>query len=329
MQRRGSDVGERRRDTEVDFVETASCARVKDHRSGVRAADAQRGDQHRGQTLGAIRVAPRLGDRIGKDIVDREGAVEAHRRVGWRQRLRTPDELVRESALRRDAPPPAVHPPHRRGVRAVHQLHREVDDRIGQLRAVERAEQPARRRRQQREPLLELCVAFQRIVGFALLALRRLRREPLLRDVPLRSPRAEQAVPFHDSGQIVQEELRPAVAIALVRLDIDEAISRFDEPGEVLDVLGILGGHQLRQPGANDFLRRRKPVHPRHRLVALGQPGAFEHAPDLLVDRQRCVQRRIDLETPDSLGAVPHEGAISLLAREEGCDVERLLVPGI
>jgi hypothetical protein len=79
-------------------------------------------------------------------------------------------------------------------------------------------------------------------------------------------------------------------------------------------VVRIGGREQVLEPRPDERLGTREPVHPGHRVVALGEPRMAIDVLDLRLVRQAHVERLLQLDPPHALGALLDERAVALLA---------------
>src|SRR2546425_12609042 len=86
------------------------------------------------------------------------------------------------------------------------------------------------------------------------------------------------------------------------------------EGAEMGDVPRIRPDEQIADPRAHDLTRGLVTVHPRHRVVALGEVSIFEEHLDLLVFRQVDRDRLFEFEAPDRFRTIRDESAVTLLA---------------
>ena len=91
-------------------------------------------------------------------------------------------------------------------------------------------------------------------------------------------PQARTRLPVLDeANQAIQEDFGITVAIELVRFHRIQAVAAPDEVPEEFDVVRVGLREQVAEPRADDLRRGRKPIHPGHGVVTLGEIAKAVH----------------------------------------------------
>ncbi len=136
----------------------------------------------------------------------------------------------------------------------------------------------------------------------------------LLGDVALRAPDPHQVPVLDEAHDVVQEDARLPLAIAFAGLRVGQAVARTDEAAHLLPVGGVALVVEVGEPGAHEVVGFGKSVHPRHRVVALGDGGAGVHRVHLGFFGERHRDGRAKLEARHAFRALGDEGSVALLA---------------
>jgi hypothetical protein len=135
--------------------------------------------------------------------------------------------------------------------------------------------------------------------------------------IALNPPGSHQFSILHRPHEVVHEVLGFARAIDFIRQRLAQSIAAADECHQEFQVARIRFRQHVPQPRSDQPRRRLLAVHPRHRVIAFGEVSVLVKKLDLLLLRQLGVDRLIQLESPDALGALLDEPAIALLASRQ------------
>ena len=120
-------------------------------------------------------------------------------------------------------------------------------------------------------------------------------------DVSLRAPDAHEPPAFHNPNEIIEEGLRPAVAVALKGLGLGLPVPTGDERPEVCRIAGLGGEQEVGDARPDKCFRGRSAVDAGHRFVALGEMGVLEDPRHLLIGGEVHGDRLVELDAPDRL----------------------------